>query len=823
MKLKHILAVACCLILSQVALGASCTPSQSTAEQSPSGKDVPLRAEGEIQAAVMEAISGRRAESHTRGGIEYQVGDIQVSQDQRWATAWILIFDPSMDMYLPSEPGMAVLYWDNNDWQVTLPRDTDWQRNLSSLPGELLSDAEKDMWLAMDQGETVEGIEAAPDTGYKLPWQGGLTGYLSRSVAHDEDYTTAHYSFDFFFLGTTICPTNTSLGITGISGADGYNFDLYAAKAGTVWTFKDTVVDCDHEDVNFIVLRNNDNPANFQLYLHLAQDSIPDALKRAGTPVAQGQFIGRVDNTGNSTGSHLHFQLQGQPYWPAENPYWAVAKDMVFGEVNIYGGHPRREWEVDSEYCQGPDGDFVCDEYGRMNYVSANFPSGDSTPPTGGLSGVSLGQVVETQWLTLNGWGDDAGTGVAKMQLTAFYNNAWQDIGNPFTADFSYAWDLCDPNATVPDGLVSVALNVYDQAGNVLWLAGLSHFTKNFSCPLPPAACIPGPDQVTLFEGIDASEGCVKFGIGTYANGDALAPLGNDDAASILVGNNVIATQYSEENYAGHSQTLLSSDNNLTDNLVPADRMSSLRVWLRSDLPAAPLAFSPASGIQFKQNDIIPLSWRNNGGAVEYQVQLTTPTTTLTMPWQLTTSLPLSGLTQGAYSWKVRGRGPSGEGAWSASLNFGIGLPETRPATQTAPYTDNMEASSALWGDIGIWSWKAGSGVNGSYAWWYQEVDTDYATGATNYGWLTSPPITIPGTGYYLHYYYRYQTETYGTTWDQRWVQISVNGGPFVNFYQLSEDAQYQETTSWLQSPSLSLNAYSGTTIQVRGHSTMRT
>lgn len=816
MKLKHILIVACSLFISQLALGASCDQAQHVADQPPVDRAANQTAEGEIQVAVMEAIRGRRTESHTPGGIDYQVGEIQVSQDLSWATAWILLYDPALDMYLPTEPGMAVLQRDADSWKVTLPSDSVWQPMLSGLPDDLLSRVEKDMWLSMDQGESLEGIEAAPDTGYKLPWQGGITGYLSRSVAHDEDYTTAHYSFDFFFIGTTICPTTSSIGVTGVSGADGYNFDIFAAKAGTVWTYKDTVVDCDHEDVNFIVLRNNDNPANFQLYLHLSQDSIPAELKRVGAPVVQGQFIGRVDNTGNSTGSHLHFQVEGQPYWPSENPYWAVAKDMVFGEVNIYGGHPRREWEVDSEYCQGADGDSVCDEYGRMNYVSANYPSGDSTPPTGGLSGVSLGQSVGSQWLTLNGWGDDSDSGIAKMQLTAFYSNTWHNIGSTFSADFSYTWDLCDPNATLLDGLVSVALNIYDQAGNVLWLAGLSHFTKNFSCPVPPVSCIPGPDQVTIFEGIDASEGCVKYGIGNYTNGDALAPLGNDDAASILVGSSVMATLYSEENYTGHSQTLLAADNNLSDNLVPANRMSSLRVWLRSDIPAAPLALSPASGIQFKQNDIIPLSWRNNGGAVEYQVQLTTPTTTLTMPWQLQTSLPLSGLTQGAYSWKVRGRGPAGEGPWSAAMNFGIGLPETRPATQIAPYTDSMESSSTLWGDIGIWSWKAGSGVSGSYAWWYQEADLDYATGATNYGWLTSPPISIPSTGYYLHFYYRYQTEAYGTAWDQRWVQISVNGGPFVNFYQLSEDAQYEETTAWLPSPALSLNSYSGTTIQVR-------
>ncbi len=816
MKKPTLLRILFLLIFSQVILGVqSCRSTAMTAENPPQ-PEISSDAQGEIETAVMEAVAERRLPDRAESVISYQVDEIRVSQDRQWSTAWILIYDPALDMYLPTEPGMALLQWDGAAWKVTLPGDARWARVLQSLPGDLLTQDEKDMWSAMNQGEIFDAVEAAPDSGYKLPWLGGLTGYLSRSVAHDDDYTTAHYSFDFFFLGTTICPTTASLAIESPSGANGYNFDLHAAKAGTVWTFDDSVVDCNHEDVNFIVLRNNDNPANFQLYLHLSQDSIPDDLKHVGAPVAQGQFIGRADNTGNSTGSHLHFQLQGQPYWPSDNPYWAVAKDMLFSDVNIYGGHPRREWEVDSEYCSGSDGDYVCDEYGRINYLSANYPSGDGTPPTGGLSGITLGQVVETQTLSVSGWGDDSGSGLDFMQLTAFYNNAWHDIGSPFTSDFTYAWNLCDPVAAIPDGLVSLALNVYDQAGNMLSLAGLSHFIKNYACPLPPPQCIPGSEQATLFEGLDYSEGCIRFNLGNYATAAALTPLGNDDAASILVGSNVVATLYSEENYLGHSQTLVSSDNNLVDNLVAADQLSSLRVWLRSDLPLAPLALSPAAGIQFKQNDVIMLSWRNGGGAVEYQVQLTTPSTTLTMPWQTQTSLPLDRLTQGAYSWKVRGRSLAGEGSWSTAQGFGVGLPEVWPVTQNAPYTDNMESSGALWGDIGLWALSPGEGVNGSYAWWYQDADANYATGGTNYGWLTSPPVAIPASGYYLRFSYRYQTETYTTHWDQRWVQISVDGGPFENIYQLSEDVQSQETTAWLQSPPIALSAYSGKTIQVR-------
>ena len=287
MKKQTVFRVLFLLIFSQVMFGVQSCLSHTSPAEIPPQQVLSSETEGQIEAAVIQAVAERKALDRTEGMISYQVDEIKLSQDGRWSTAWILVYDPAMAMYLPIEPGLALLNWDGSTWQVSLPGEAGWDRALQSLPDDLLSQAEKDMWSAMNQGELPDGVEAAPDSGYKLPWLGGLTGYLSRSVAHDDDYTTAHYSFDFFFLGTTICPTTAALGVESPTGVNGYNFDLHAAKAGTVWTYKDTVVDCDHSDVNFIVLRNNDNPANFQLYLHLSQDSIPDELKHAGAPVAQ--------------------------------------------------------------------------------------------------------------------------------------------------------------------------------------------------------------------------------------------------------------------------------------------------------------------------------------------------------------------------------------------------------------------------------------------------------------------------------------------------------------------------------------------------------
>src|SRR4030066_1362918 len=247
----------------------------------------------DIELAILKAVASNDRYIQGKMVTNLQVTEIKISQDQLWATAWVVYFDYQIEALIPSEPGLAVTQLVNDTWRVFLPSDTDWQNMVSLLPDDLLSLDEKEMWLAMDQG----GVEYfPPQSGYLLPWHGGQTAYLSRSVGHDADFTTAHFAFDFFMPGSTVCPDGggSTLGTTGL------NFDIYASRAATVWGWDDSVADCDHSKVNFIVLRNIDDPSVFQLYMHLSQGSIPPALKTVGAPVARGQFIATADNTGAS-------------------------------------------------------------------------------------------------------------------------------------------------------------------------------------------------------------------------------------------------------------------------------------------------------------------------------------------------------------------------------------------------------------------------------------------------------------------------------------------------------------------------------------------
>jgi surface antigen len=141
--------------------------------------------------------------------------------------------------------------------------------------------------------------------------------------------------------------------------------------------------------------------------------------------------------------------------------------------------------------------------------------------------------------------------------------------------------------------------------------------------------------------------------------------------------------------------------------------------------------------------------------------------------------------------------------------------------TPTAPYADDMESGVNDWTAAGLWhqvdrdTSPYPESHSGSHSWWYgQDVTGNYDTGSANSGNLTSPPIYIPTSGYYLRFWYWYETETQARDGDQRWVQISVDDGPFNNVLQLSDDPM----NWWLQSPAIDLSGYTGHVIKVRFH-----
>ena len=747
--------------------------------------------EEQVRNAIQEAISSQGEMSLAYLLYDVRPENVRIAENDQYAAAWLVMHEVSSGEPVPAEPGIAFTLREAGAWRAVLPGDPGWLQALVEAPQEVLSPQAKEEWLLMYEQAAADS-PSAPLGGYLLPWAAGKVVSLSQSVSHDRYNTSgsAHYAFDFYVYRSM--------------------WEIYAAKAGTVWLWKDDVPNDDHSGSgNFIVLQDTTtNPVTYQLYLHLAENSIPAALKVRGAPVMQGEFIGIADNTGQSTGHHLHFHVHSEP-----RSYWGRSVDITFADVPINGGRPRRMDAYVNElpYCLPSD---VCIE-GRQSYVSANVVRGDSLPPDGEIVNLTIGDVIYTPSLLLAGWAQDSGSGLKSIQVVARYDGAWREIGpvhqvSPFTQE----WDLC--STSIPDGPVSVALRLVDWHGNQAQLAGLKHFTKAHDCPPPPPACLPSASQVALFSKPNYEGACKLFPAGDYAT---TTDFPDDSATSIRVGSGVWVTLFSQRDFQGRAATFYSSDSNLSDDPIGGNQVSSLLVKPSTTLPYKPVQIWPPPGFQVDGSSSTTLFWGDTGGGEEYQAWLTGPQEILS-DWQSQPYWHLGSLAQGSYQWQVRARNAAGEGAWSSNRTLLVSSASlTAQASSSLPYLHDVESQGG-WTGTGLWQRDGtpGSAYSGAYAWRYGEGSGAEASyNRIRSGALTSPPLSLPDIlpasdqKPYLRFRYRYQTETQGVHWDQRWVQVS-DGGPFRNLLQLSDDPmQY-----WLQSPYIDLSEYSGKNIRIR-------
>jgi murein DD-endopeptidase MepM/ murein hydrolase activator NlpD len=728
------------------------------------------------------------------GYLVYQTGldRVRLTRDGQFASAWLVPENPQTGEPIPAEPGLALAQRVDGEWQVYLPLDKGWLELLKEIPDDIMPEGERAQWLTMAEEASGEMLTGAL-SGYLLPWPAGQTVRLSQSVSHDRYNPSgnAHYAFDFYITGQM--------------------WEIYASKGGTVWSFKDTVPNNDHTDVNYLVIEDTTtSPHTYHLYLHLAQYSIPAYLKQVGAPVLQGQFIAVADNTGVSTGHHLHFQVQVKP---TGSPYWARSVDITFDDVAINGGRPRRidQYLDERPWCTFP-GD-VCVE-GQLGYVSGNVIRGDLTPPTGGLVSPQTGDTVASPQVFLAGWASDDESGLYSARFIASYGEGWMDVGPLFyESPLVYEWDLC--SAGVPDGPVSVGMRLEDNEGNLNTLAGLQHFTKHYECP-PPPACLPGLEQVALFSHTDYA-GCHLFPVGSYSGAPDFGTLGVNQAASIWVGSQVQATLYFQPGFTGRGETISGKDANLSDNVIGANTISSMHVWPKNQPPEPPLLFPMSIGSEYSFGDVISLIWENTGGALSYEVLLALNGTVLeTYSGLLVPYLDLEGLLPGLYTWKVKGVNEAGNGQWSTERTFSVTSPESGAYASviTAPYFDDMESGAPGWSATGLWHLNSSPSLaySGSKSWWYQEPGPGFGGSSRSFGHLTSPPMLIPAEGFFLRFHSRYDTEFASLHWDRRIVQISQDGEPFKNIRQLSADPP----DYWMQSAFIDLSPYAGSIVRVR-------
>ena len=745
----------------------------------------------DIEQAILEAVQGER--EYVLGYLVYdvQVAEVQISEDGTWGIAYLEMVDPQTGEVLPSEPGLAIARRVGAGWLVTLPADPEWLELMRSTPEDLLTDEYKASF--EDLFTVAAQANEATYSGYLLPWEAGRTVYLSQSIGHDRyiPSESAHYSFDFYIHKTM--------------------YQLHASKAGTVWRTRWDVPNSDDSDMgNYIVLKDTStSPTTYQLYLHLAQDSIPLELRTEGAFVAQGDFIGIADDTGKSTGHHLHFHVHTNP-----DSYWGISVDITFDDVDINGGRPRRE--SDLPFCTRPDD--VCNIF-RNNYTSGNSVSDDTSPPFGDLFEPSTGLKTTSPFVYVDGWANDENSGLARARLLAYFNDSWYEVGNEVTTlTFNMDWDMCSDQ--VPDGPVSLALRVWDNAGNqTLGLPGLTHIIKDYSCEQPYPACTPSADQIAIFDEVDYRGICQIFDFGEFANPESFSAIGDNDVESIIIGSNVLAELFGTTEFSGRSETLVVNDSNLDDNPIGGNNLSSFKVSSRSDPPSVPQELlTPLSGEQYQAYPSISFAWRDSGGGTQFQVYLEGPLGDVYSPWLSNSFWNPEGVIfqEGSYSWKVRASNCINVECWSSTSTFSVSADPSSLGSISVPFSDDLESGSSNWYSTGLWHRinDVERSHSQSYSWYYGLTpDKNYDTGTPNSGDLTLRPLSIPNSNYVLKFWYRYDTEGPGKIWDQRWIQVSTDEGSFENILQLNDDVE----NYWLQA-TVDLSQYAGQTINVRFH-----
>jgi len=783
-----------------------------------------------VDPALTAAFNERIVENQTKV-LAFLLNDIRVqavhySSDGRIALLLLAMFDPDTGEIIVGEPGLAIAEVDDRDpfnptWKVTLQVDDDFLEALERVPYDLFPEEARAPYLT-DREESKNILQSAVYRGYKLPWAAGTARRLSQSVQHTR----------------TTCQTSSCLFAFDFADRDvNANWPILASKGGIVtrvkWDTPDRPWNHMHpnpgEVGNYIVLEDRSTtPTTYQLYLHLSYNTIPTRLRTPGAIVSQGEFIGNVDNTGQSWGSHLHFHVHTN-----RTSYWGTSVDIRFDDVTINDGRPRTCWETTN-----------MPEFGTQCNSGNWFVSGNigANPPAGDLVLPANGEVFNTPTLIVGGsaWDDHQ---VTRIQIIARgIDGVWRDLGESFTnSPFAREVNLCSLN--LPNGPVDIALRVWDNHGNVtITPQGMRTILKKHTCS-PSPACTPGADKIVLYEEPNYQGDCKEF-VHTGGGWEVLAPdlgvsglpVGSNNTASIRVGANVRALLFDGTNYRERSETFEADDPNLADNMLRENRASSLKVQRKDQsnpwpIPDGRMLF-PTENATISTTTSLTLLMSNQTpdsaitptmiGAARFRFDLQQVNESnlpvadwvrfdnLLNPWLSIGSLPPG-------RFRVLGRAFNNDNldnntGWVHFNVTGDSLPNT--ALKTVPYDVDF-ATTSDWHPSGLWrhtgstrnSWRYGSG-------------TSYAGSGANHGSLTSPPILIPASPTaFLRFDYLYATETMHPLWDQRRLQISVDNGPFNDLKewpQMWNDPPSPSIATWLTSPAINLSDYSGRTIRIR-------
>jgi len=403
------------------------------------------------------------------------------SPDGETAVLWLALRDDSGRL-LATEPGLALAHLSGQGWQVLLPGDPGWEDTLTALPDGMLP-----LELTPAPNAIALGTNAitGPLSGYYLPFAAGTARWLEGSISHFQSIPElgypsctqeyCRYAYDF---------------------TDAWHFPLLASKDGTVVASRDSCSDGNSGCTNYIVLRNS-SEQTYQIYLHLANGTIPNKLT-AGTTVRRGQYLGDTDDTGYSTSQHVHFMVTDSIWLGGDGYYWGRSVDIRFADVAINNGIPRTCYEV--THFQIYDGATEClgNKYDPRDPANDWYVSGNvgAYPPTGALTRPAAGVIVTSggnPLIDVTATASDD-VDVTAVRLVAKLSGQWVEIGPKVTQPAQtgpYDWDV-DLCAVAPlNGPLEVALRIWDHEGNVTSALDPHTIQVDHACPPPTSQLNP--------------------------------------------------------------------------------------------------------------------------------------------------------------------------------------------------------------------------------------------------------------------------------------------------------------------------------------------
>jgi len=190
--------------------------------------------------------------------------------------------------------------------------------------------------------------------------------------------------------------------------------------------------------------------------------------------------------------------------------------------------------------------------------------------------------------------------------------------------------------------------------------------------------CSADTDQVILFVDRNYDGQNVRKCVGDYPNPDSIG-LPNDSISSLKVGAKVKAMLCRDNDFSNTCEWFDYDDNDLGNNSVGSDQVSSVKVTPRYQPPGVPHDPNPATGAVIAPTTILDVSFQGDGD--QFRIHVWGNNYDRWRDWDSNRSMHLDGLILGQeYHWQAQARNSIGESPWSDEWIFTIA--NTAPAVE---------------------------------------------------------------------------------------------------------------------------------------------